>query len=150
MTNQGIFYQTYLKSLTIQCQQNFLGVKNTICSIVFGTQNPLKADGKITMVFNGINVATSTCSIFLPNGTLVQSSCSSTSDNKNVTITMIDTYNAYHYPANNFTAVINGISIMAEEISQSVTVYLLDSTGNYVIEHGNRILTTTVSRPEDI
>lgn len=63
---------------------------------------------------------------------------------------MVDTFNAYHYPANNFTAMVNGISIMEDEISQSVTVYLKDSTGNYVIERGNRILTTTVARPEDI
>lgn len=127
-----------------------MGVNNTQCTIIFGTQNPLKADGKITMVFSGINVATNTCSIALPNGTLASSTCSSTSDNKNVTISMIDTFSAYHYPANNFTAVVNGISIMADEISQSVTLYLKDSTGNYVIEQGNRILTTTVARPEDI
>lgn len=58
MTNQGIFYETYLKSLTINCIQNNLGVENTICTIVFGTQSPLKADGKITMAFSGMNVAT--------------------------------------------------------------------------------------------
>lgn len=80
---------------------------------MFGTQNPLKADGRVRMVFRGMNVATSTCSIALPNGTLIESSCSSTSENKNVTITMVDTYNAYHYPANNFTAIIHGMSIMA-------------------------------------
>jgi hypothetical protein len=114
MTNQNIFYVAYLKSLTFNCVENFLGVENTICTIVFGTQNPLKADGKIILVFSGINVATSTCSVALPNTTKVQSTCSSTSDNKNVTISMTDTYGAYQYPADNFTISVSGVSIIAE------------------------------------
>ena len=63
---------------------------------------------------------------------------------------MTDTYSAYHYPAANFTVNVNGISIQSDQISQSVTVYLLDNTGNYMIEKGTRILTTTVSRPQSI
>lgn len=63
---------------------------------------------------------------------------------------MVDTYNAYHYPAANFTAQVNGISIQADQISQSVTVYLTDSTGKYIIEKGTRILTTTVAQPQSI
>ena len=59
-----------------------------------------------------MNVATSTCAFYLPNGTAVQSSCLSTSDDKNVTISLVDTYNAYHYPADNFTVTVNGISIV--------------------------------------
>lgn len=97
-----------------------------------------------------MNVATDECSVFLPNGTKLVSTCSSTTDNKNVTISLTDTYNSYHYPADTFTASVNGISIIADQISQSVTMYLYDSTGKYVIETGNRILTTTVARPSSI
>ena len=86
MTNQGIFYEAFLKSLTISCEQNFLGVLNTICTVRFGTQNPLKADGRIKLVFSGMNIATDDCSVELPDGTQVEETCSSTSDNKNVTI----------------------------------------------------------------
>jgi hypothetical protein len=60
-----------------------------------------------------MNVATSTCSVLLPNGTAVQTSCSSTSDDKNVTISMVDTYSVYQYPSNNFTIKVNGISIIS-------------------------------------
>lgn len=42
------------------------------------------------------------------------------------------------------------MSIEAEEISQSITLYLQDSTGKYVIEKGTRILTTTVALPFNI
>ena len=63
---------------------------------------------------------------------------------------MVDTYSVYHYPANNFTVTVHGISIIADQISQSVTVYLTDSTGKYIIETGNRILTTTVAIPSTI
>lgn len=31
MTNGGIFYEAYLKSLTLSCLDNYLGVKNTEC-----------------------------------------------------------------------------------------------------------------------
>ena len=31
MTNGGIFYEAYLKSLILSCLDNYLGVKNTIC-----------------------------------------------------------------------------------------------------------------------
>lgn len=97
-----------------------------------------------------MEVATDVCSVILPNSTVLTSSCFSTSDNKNVTISLVDTYDAYHYPANNFTATVNGISILSSSISQSVTLYLTDSTGKYVIEKGTRILTTTVARPSSI
>lgn len=63
---------------------------------------------------------------------------------------MVDTYDSYHYPADNFTVSVHGVSIMASEISQSITVYLEDPTGNYVIEKGTRILTTTVALPNSI
>lgn len=54
MTNQGVFYETYLSSLVISCLENQLGVLNTMCTITFGTQNPLRANGQITMCFSGM------------------------------------------------------------------------------------------------
>jgi hypothetical protein len=63
---------------------------------------------------------------------------------------MVDVYNSYQYPAHNFSATVNGISITADQISQSVTLYLTDSTGRYIIEKGTRILTTTVAQPQSI
>ena len=150
MTNQGIFYEAFLKSLTVSCEENFLGVENTICEVTFGTQNPLRANGAITLVLSGMDIATDECACILPNGTELESSCESTEDNKNVTIKLVDTYDSYHYPADNFTVRVHGVSIMADEISQSITVYLKDSTENYVIEKGTRILTTTVALPNSI
>ena len=91
MTNANIFYETPLKSLTLSCTDNYLGALNTICTIVFGTQNPLKADGVITLVLNGMNIATDVCEVFLPNNTQLESTCSSTEDNKNVSISLVDT-----------------------------------------------------------
>jgi hypothetical protein len=88
MTNAGIFYESPLKSLTINCNNNALGVKNTICTIKFGTQNPLKADGKIRLVFSGMTIATDVCKLYMPNNTLIQTTCSSTADNKNLTVSM--------------------------------------------------------------
>ncbi len=131
-----------MKSLTITCLNNALGVKNTICTIGFGTQNPLKADGKIRIVFAGVTVATNVCS-FYSGTTLIPSTCSSTQDNKNLTVTLTGWE---HYPAGNFSLVISGVGINATEISQSFTLYLYDSTAKYIIEKGNRILTTTVAK----
>lgn len=88
MTNAGIFYECPLKALTISCLSNALGVKNTICTIVFGTQNPLKADGKIRLVFSGMSVATNVCKFYHSNGTLLTSTCSSTPDNLNLTVSL--------------------------------------------------------------
>jgi hypothetical protein len=109
MTNAGIFYECPLKALTISCLNNALGVKNTICTIVFGTQNPLKADGKIRLVFSGMTVATNVCN-FYNGATLIPSTCSSTADNKNLTVSLSGWE---HYPAGNFTLVISGVGINA-------------------------------------
>lgn len=87
MTNANIFYECPLKSLTISCLNNALGVKNTICTIGFGTQNPLKADGKVRVVFSGMTVATNVCK-FYSGSTLIDSTCSSTADNKNLTVSL--------------------------------------------------------------
>ena len=150
MTNAGIYYESPLKSLTLSCVDNYLGALNTICSVVFGTQHPLKADGRIKLQLNGMSIATNICHVYLSDGTQVSSTCSSTEDNKNVSIAMVDTNNVYHYAANNFTVSVSGVSIDANEISQSMTVYLQDSTGEYTIETGTRILTTTVAYPHTI
>jgi len=88
MTNANIFYECPLKSLTISCLNNALGVKNTICTIIFGTQNPLKADGKIRLQFSGMTVATNICKFYHTNGSLISSTCSSTADNRNLTVSL--------------------------------------------------------------
>jgi hypothetical protein len=88
MTNAGIFYSSPLNSLIVTCTDNALGVLNTYCNIAFGTQNPLKADGNIRISFNGMTVATSTCYLFLTNSTNIPITCSSSTDNRNVTISM--------------------------------------------------------------
>lgn len=70
-------------------------------------------------------------------------SCSSTEDNLNVTTTLTGS-NIGHYPAGNFTLTLHGIGINENNISHSFTLYVMDSTTEYVIEQGTRILTTTV------
>jgi hypothetical protein len=88
MTNANIFYECPLKALTISCLNNALGVKNTICTIVFGTQNPLKADGKIILVFKGMTIATDVCKFYHSNSSLLPSTCISTADNRNLTVSL--------------------------------------------------------------
>lgn len=87
MTNANIFYDCPLKALSISCLNNALGVRNTICTINFGTQNPLKADGKLRIVFSGMTVATDVC-YFYSGLNLIPTTCSSTQDNKNLTVSM--------------------------------------------------------------
>jgi archaellum component FlaF (FlaF/FlaG flagellin family) len=131
MTNANVFYVSPLKALTIACLDNSLGVENTICTIVFGTQNPLLANGNIRIVFSGMTVATNVCQFILTNGTNLPVTCTSTSDNKNVTISMSGWQ---QYPAGNFTVIVNGIGIPSNQISQSFVLYLYDSSANYAIE----------------
>lgn len=47
LTSAGVFYESPLKSLTVSCLDNSLGVLNTICTMEFGTNHPLKANGTI-------------------------------------------------------------------------------------------------------
>ena len=47
----------------MNCEDNALGVVNTICTIVFGTQHPFKANGTIRAVFDGMTIATDACSL---------------------------------------------------------------------------------------
>jgi hypothetical protein len=148
MTSANIFYQSPLKSLTVSCLDNSLGVNNTVCTIVFGTQNPLKADGNIRIALNGMTVATSNCELYLPdNLTQTDINCTSSSDNKNVTIKM---KGWGQYSAGNYTVVIYGVGINASSISQDLTLYLYDSAIKYVIETGTRIITTTVAITKQI
>ena len=58
LTNPGVFYESPLKSLTVSCLDNSLGVVNTICTIQFGTHHPLKANGTVRVVFSGMTIAT--------------------------------------------------------------------------------------------
>jgi hypothetical protein len=141
MTNSGIFYQCPLNSLTISCLDNSVGVLNTICTINFGTQNPLAADGKINLVFSGMTIATNVCYFYI-NSSLVPSNCKSTQNDTTLVVTLLGTS---FYPAGNFTLVIAGVGISSTSISNSLTLYLYDVTDTYVIESGNRILTTTIA-----
>lgn len=61
LTDAGVFYESPLKSLTVSCLDNSLGVINTICTINFGTHHPLKANGTIRIQFSGMIVATDNC-----------------------------------------------------------------------------------------
>lgn len=88
MANGGTLYESPLQSLVISCQDNALGVANTYCTVVFGTSNPLLATGKIRLSLSGLTVATSTCFLYFINGTAISVTCESSSDNKNVTVTM--------------------------------------------------------------
>jgi hypothetical protein len=87
MTNANSFYTTPLKSLTISCQDNAIGVINTYCTIIFGTQNPLLASGNIRISVSGMTVSTNVCYLY-SNGTSIPVTCSSSTDNKNVTVAM--------------------------------------------------------------
>ena len=142
MTNANIFYETPLQSLTVSCLDNSLGVVNTMCTITIETQNPLKANGTIKIIFSGMSVSTNTCFLTLTNGTSPPVSCSSTQDDSTLIITLLGGID--HHPAGKFIFNIYGIGIENNSISQSLTLYLMDSNSLYSIEKGTRIITTTV------
>lgn len=88
MANGGTLYESPLQSLVVSCQDNAIGVVNTYCTIVFGTSHPLLASGNIRLSLSGMTVATSTCFLYRANGTAIAVTCSSSTDNLNVTVAM--------------------------------------------------------------
>lgn len=143
MTNGGVLYSSPLQSLTVGCQDNAIGVINTYCTINFGTSNPLLASGVIRLSLSGITVATNICYLRAGNGTSIGVTCVSSTDNSNVTVYLSGGIG--FYTAGNFTLTVYGMGITKGVISQSITLYLYDSTISYVIEKGVRILMTTIA-----
>jgi hypothetical protein len=76
-----------------------------------------------------MSVATSTCSL-TSGGTSIPVSCASSTDKKNLTVTLLG---SGFYTAGNFTLVTYGVGITAGTLSQSITLYLYDSTVQYII-----------------
>lgn len=150
MTNGGTLYSSPLQSLTVSCQDNAVGVVSTYCTINFGTSNPLLAAGNIRVSLSGLTVATNTCFLTSSNNNSasIPVTCSSSTDNLNVTVTLSGGMG--FYLAGNFTLVIYGVGITSNSISQSMTLYLYDSAIQYVIETGIRILMTTISSVSQI
>jgi hypothetical protein len=87
MAGSGILYESPLQSLVVTCQDNALGVVSTYCTIVFGTSNPLLANGYIRLALSGMTVSTDMCYLYGLNG-LIPSTCNSSTDNTNLTVTM--------------------------------------------------------------
>lgn len=143
MTNGGTLYSSPLQSLTVSCQDNAIGVVSTYCTIQFGTSNPLLANGNIRVSLSGMTVATDICFLTASNGTSIPVTCISSTDNTNVTVTLLGSLG--FYPAGNFTLVVYGMGISSNSLSQSMTLYLYDSAIQYVIETGVRILMTTIA-----
>ncbi len=131
MTNGGTLYQSPLQSLTISCTDNAIGVVSTYCTIVFGTSHPLLMAGAIRVSLSGLTVATNICYLTAANGTSIPVVCTSSSDNLNVTAVLQGSIG--FYPAGTFTLVIYGVGILSSSLSQSMTVYLYDSSIQYVI-----------------
>lgn len=88
MSGSGTLYQSPLQSLVASCQDNALGVVSTYCTITFGTSNPLLANGYIRLSLSGMTVATNMCYLYYSNGTSIPVTCTSSSNNQNVTIAM--------------------------------------------------------------
>ena len=143
MTNGGTLYQSPLQSLTIGCQDNAIGTVSTYCTLQFGTTNPLLAAGVIRVSMSGLTVSTSICFLTAANGTSIPVSCSSSSDNLNVTVTLLGGIG--FYPTGNYTLVVYGVGISNGSLSQSMNIYLYDAGIQYVIETGVRILMTTIA-----
>lgn len=142
MAGSGILYQSPLQSLVVTCQDNALGVVSTYCTVVFGTSNPLLANGYIRLSLSGMTVSTNICYLYVANGTAIPVTCTSSSDNKNVTVAITGWQ---FYPAGTFTLVVYGMGISSSALSQSVSLYLYDPGLQFVIETGVRILTTTIA-----
>ncbi len=148
MTNGGTLYSSPLQSLTVNCHDNAVGVINTYCTINFGTSNPLLKAGNIRVSLSGLTVATNTCYLTSSNGTSIPVTCSSSTDNLNVTASLSGGIG--FYPAGSYTLVIYGVGITSNSLSQSMTLYLYDQAIQYVIETGIRILMTTISSVSQI
>lgn len=88
MSNGGTLYEAPLQSLVVSCHDNAVGVVNTYCTVVFGTSNPLLSDGNIRLSLSGLTVSTATCLLYFSNGTEIPVTCSSSTDNLNVTAVM--------------------------------------------------------------
>jgi hypothetical protein len=123
MTNGGTLYSSPLQSLTVSCQDNAIGVVSTYCTINFGTSNPLLAYGNIRVSLSGMTVATDTC-FLISNGTSIPVTCSSSTDNSNVTVKLLGTFG--FFPAGNFSLIVYGMGISNNSLSQSMTLYLYD------------------------
>jgi hypothetical protein len=130
MTNGGTLYSSPLQSLTISCQDNAVGVISTYCTINFGTSNPLLASGSLRVSLTGLTVATNICYLTSTNGS-IPVTCTSSSDNLNVTVSLIGGIG--FYPAGNFTLVIYGVGITSTSLSQSMTLYVYDQAVQYII-----------------
>lgn len=130
MMNGGTLYGSPLQSLSITCKDNSIGVANTYCTIAFGTSNPLLASGNVRVVFSGMTIATNKCYLKTSGGVLITTTCISSSDNKNVTVTLSETG---FYTAGNFTLVVYGVGITKNTLSQSIILYLYDDSVQYVI-----------------
>ncbi len=137
-----------MQSLTVICQDNAVGVVSTYCNINFGTSNPLLAAGNIRVSLSGLTVATDICFLTSLNGTSIPVTCTSSTDNLNVTAALSGGIG--FYPAGNYTLVIYGVGITSNSLSQSMTLYLYDQAIQYAIETGVRILTTTISSVSQI
>jgi hypothetical protein len=142
MMNGGTLYGCPLQSLSISCRDNAIGVVNTYCTVNFGTSNPLLVSGNIRITFSGMTVATNRCYLSATNGSTIPVTCVSSSDNKNVTVTMKSTG---FYQIGNYTLIVYGVGITENTLSQSISFYLYDDTVQYIIESGVRILMTTIA-----
>lgn len=131
MTNGGTLYSSPLQSLTVSCHDNAIGVVSTYCTIQFGTSNPLLANGNIRVSLGGMTVATNTCFLTASNGTSIPVTCTSSTNNANVTVSLLGTMG--FYPAGQFTLVVYGMGISSNSLSQSMTLYLYDPAVQYVI-----------------
>jgi hypothetical protein len=130
MMNGGTLYGSPLQSLSITCRDNSIGVVNTYCTINFGTSNPLLASGNVRVVFSGMTIATNRCYLKTSTGVLITTTCISSSDNRNVTVTLSETG---FYIAGNFSLLVYGVGITKNTLSQSITLYLYDDSIQYVI-----------------
>ena len=148
MANGGTLYSSPLQSLTVSCQDNAVGVVSTYCSINFGTSNPLLSAGNIRVSLSGLTVATNMCFLTSSNGTSIPVTCTSSTDNINITVALSGGIG--FYPTGNYTLVIYGVGITSNSISQSMALYLYDQAIQYVIETGVRILMTTISSVSQI
>lgn len=141
--DKGVFYASYLKTLTFTCNVVSLGVENTFCTVGFTPNNNVEMGSVFRLYFTGMQISTNMCSMVQSPSTPIGVTCESNTDKNELTIFIL---NQDRLPKlQTYFMEIYGVSILDSTIIHYVQAELRDPTDSYVIEKGTRILLTSVA-----
>ena len=134
----------------MNCNENYLGVINTFCTIVFETNHEVEIQSQLIIAFTGMLISTDTCEMVRADTStnVLLSSCASNTDQNQLTVTL---NNEARLPGSvKYTLTIYGVSILSNVINHYIDFSVRDPSGSYIIEKSFRILLTSVATPQPI